>query len=42
MVTKKTNKQTNYKATSNDNQKLLVDNIVFAKLSCLFTTSLFF
>ena len=38
----KTNKQTNYTATSNNNQKSLVDNIAFAKVSCLCNTSLFF
>ena len=40
----KTNKQTNYNytATSNNNQKSLVDNIAFAKVSCLCNTSFFF
>ena len=42
MMTKKTNKQTNYTATSNNNPKSLVDNIAFAKVSCLCNTSLFF
>ena len=38
----KTNKQTNYTATSNNNQKSLVDNIAFAKVSCFCNTSFFF
>ena len=38
----KTNKQTNYTATSNNNQKSLIDNIAFAKVSCLCNISLFF
>ena len=38
----KTNKQTNYTATSNNNQKSFIDNIAFAKVSCLCNTSLFF
>ena len=38
----KTNKQTNYTATSNNKQISLVDNIAFAKVSCLLTTGLFF